>query len=85
MWSRHPTIAKRWVAEFGSYEHPKGSQSNESPNPKIKRLPRHKPGDDFKHLTPSASKRFAPYGAPRPNQQESDKERGVLSVPGSRR
>jgi hypothetical protein len=87
MYAKHPDIAKRWSAEFGAQkglpEHV-GTPSNESPNPKITKLPR-KPGKarDFAHLTPSHSARFPPAKSPVPNEAEAEAEAPVEAQHGA--
>src|SRR5438132_13820086 len=90
MYANHPALAKRWEAvtrkdqglpaRLGQ-KHPTNphSESNESPAP-AGTIDRHTAASDFKNLSPSASARFAPSSAPRPNQQESDREKGVQYV-----
>lgn len=82
MWAKHPDIARRWTQEFGSGgkglpQHVSGSgtPSNESPNPRVAKLPRVPAGKrDFGGLHPSQSHRFAPKHSPHPNEAEAESE-----------
>lgn len=92
MWARHPSIAKRWASEFGSFragsQHFKPSPQSESHETwakgklKLPRVPG--PDRDFSHLKPSQSARHLPKG-PKPNEKEAmDEGPGVQFMHGSR-
>lgn len=88
MFATHPQIAKRWAREFGVPsslpQHVGGrSQSNESPSPKVARLPRRSgTARDFGPLSPGPKARMK-LSVPA-SELEAMKEGPVTYVPGSR-
>jgi hypothetical protein len=88
MRNEHPSIAKRWVREYGQPRRlsPKvnpESQTNETQGPqkdRIARLPG--PRRDFKGLDPSQSARHTPKAATEAEAMSEGK--GIELVPGSR-
>ena len=78
--ANHPELAARWSRLKGSEVE---SDSNESPAPKLSRLPR-KPGmaRDFGSLSPSDKNRH-PYNGPT-KESDSMGEQPVLAAPGTR-
>jgi hypothetical protein len=88
MFAEHPSIAKRWLREYGQPRKlsPKvnpESQTNETQGPKKDHVPR-LPGTkrDFKGLSPSQSARHVPKRA---TEAEAMSEgHGVELMPGSR-
>ena len=92
MYSRHPAIAKRWerVTPKGKLPYHvsgSGTSSEESPNPRIQKLPRPK-NRDFRHLHPGPvqrlklSKRASEVDAmgEKPTEAHSRGERGKMSL-----
>ncbi len=70
LWAKHPDIARRWTAEFGSRPQPSTGAN---------RIPKR---DDFAGLTPSAKARHT-YKKPA-REQESMKEGPVRAAAAAR-
>ena len=90
MYAEHPSIAKRWSSEFGSFKGQKqnfkpspASESNESPQKGLTTLPR-KPEvkRDFGPLHPGAKERLKTSHTA--STKQSDEEDGVEAHTGSR-
>ena len=86
MYANHPDIAKRWerlTPKGQELPAQHGTSSEESPNPKIQKLPRKSEQKrDYGMLAPSSKSRFKISGPA--NEKESSEEWGVEAHTGSR-
>ena len=93
MYANHPSVAKRWEAvtpkdqKLPQHVSGSGTSSEESPNPRIQRLPRPK-NRDFRHLHPGPVKRLKLSSRAsetdameeKPTEAHSKGERGKMSL-----
>ncbi len=71
MYANHPSIAKRWSAEFGDKPQPSSGQGQKGGGK-----------SDYSMLVPGPRARHTPFRA---TEQEASREGPITSVPGARR